>query len=539
MTQIEKYRMQSGGRVKLAGGSVDTYYRCAEPMTSNCPGGALDTANNFKALREKPPLSLLMAFFPDDSHSIKARLRGAGLYRHLRMDQGPGGNFTEFQLSENPVKLKYELTTEQGFAMLEHVVQDQMSTGQFGCVVPLICDIQSSFQQNDYRRTSQLVEQFKIVCTQASLVLPDGDHTGSKSGFFFIRPTETNSPVEFSTTLIPEVKKRVRAALTAPESLAEYARKYILTGSSYQDALTLVAKTLKERGHTDYSGSGLLYFQPDCIVSNDGSVEVEKVNMPDVGFFLTQLDTQGNHPLEQVVKVNNRLRDELTSVLDKQFPCQHITLVTRDEVLSARSDTLELLEIQALRQSLQKLGKAVAVVGISDSATLSSKTQVLMLNTYTESPAYAELVNKVVKEKIVCFPDPLLKAFQEKATTLKRIEVSGKRLNTFLNLIKPKDINESNAERLHMEIGKYLDMAGITDDILYISFEGLRTPVPVFQYSLHSFFQIYNAIERETKNGRKVDSIVISPVPFSRNSAVFRGSDGPRLAAFRFMFTQE
>lgn len=54
----------------MAGGSVDTYYQCAEPTIVQGVSGASETARRFKELREKPSLPLLLAFFPDNPKNI-------------------------------------------------------------------------------------------------------------------------------------------------------------------------------------------------------------------------------------------------------------------------------------------------------------------------------------------------------------------------------------------------------------------------------------------------------------------------------------
>lgn len=534
----EQYQILDGGRVKLAGGSVNTYYNCAQPIIEKGMSGAYETATNFKDLRNKPPTSLLLAFFPENPKNIKQRLRGAGLYRHLRMDQGPGGNFTAFNFSDKETNLGRLLTTEQGYALLEYSVQEQINTGQFGALIPLIQEIQKSFQKNDYRQTAQQTEQFQFLCAQSGLLLPNGENTGSKTGFFFIRPTHTDTPTKFPMHAISEVKEKVAVALKEPESLAEYARRYIREGKSYDSALSMAENTYREKGHVQYNGNGLLYFQPDCFVSRDGEIQVEKINMPDVGFFLTQIRNDSNAPLADVQHVNMRLRAKVDTVIASSLRKTSVTLVTRDEVVNQNSDTLELLEIQALCESLKNQGKKVHVLPLSAYKNIDSGTQVMLLNVNTDTNDFARFTEKIVRNDIICYPDPLLRAFQEKATTMKRITLEGKKLGYFLNFIKPKDLNAQNSIQLQQEIFKYLDIAGIKEDIMYVTFPGLKTPIPVFRYSIHSFFQIYNAIQKELERGRKIDSIHFSPVPFEREKAMFKGADGPRISAFRFMFTK-
>ncbi len=73
-------------------------------------------------------------------------------------------------------------------------------------------------------------------------------------------------------------------------------------------------------------------------------------------------------------------------------------------------------------------------------------------------------------------------------------------------------------------------------DILYAFVPGQKTPVPLFRYSLHSFAQLSNAVERSRKAGIEVSSIYIRPVPFKRETAIFGDGNGKRIAAFRPMY---
>lgn len=536
----EQYQIHGAGRVKMAGGSVNSYYECAEPIIQHGVTGAAETATNFRNLRERPPLPLLLAFFPDEPQNIKRRLRGAGLYRHLRMDQGPGGNFTAFQSTGQEKPLSYSLTTESGYAMLEHPVAQQLATGQFASITPLVGEIEQAFQQNDYRRTAQLVEQFQLLAVQAGVTLPNGEQVGSKTGFFFIRPTLTDSPVEFPSTLIPAVKDKVMAVMQAPLAMADYAKQQLAKGVSYEDAVSQGRQLYYSNGGAEKNDSpdGLIYFQPDCFIDNQGNVHVEKVNTPDVGLFLTQLDTQGNLPLAAVVEVNRQLRCEVENTIQQHFPGRAVTIVTRDEVLQNGADTLEQLEIQALSESLTKMGKQVSVKAISQTDLLTDKDQVLLLNVPAHTPSFKQFATRVARQNIVCYPNPMLREYEDMMTSLRKVEIGGDKLAKLLAVIKPKELNQGNAERLHAEILKYLDAAQITEDILYVTFPGSRQTIPVFRYSLHSFFQIYNAFEKEQQQGRRPQTITFSPVPFTPESAIFTGKDGPRLSAFRFMFTK-
>ena len=157
-----EYTIDNCGRVKMAGGSFKTYYDLAEAIREVEEPSAeaiIKTHNNFKNIRKQPPFDLLLAFFPDDCANISYRLRGAGAYRHLRMDQGPGGNFTRFDLG-NEDMLRYNLQKEKGFAMPEELINNQLQTEAYPELLSLKESIQKSFEKNDYNKTAILVNKF-------------------------------------------------------------------------------------------------------------------------------------------------------------------------------------------------------------------------------------------------------------------------------------------------------------------------------------------------------------------------------------------
>jgi hypothetical protein len=149
-----QYKILSGGRVKAAGGSVEPYYRCAEPVITLGSQGSFETYENFRHLIEKPPFPLLLAYFPYDRQVISRRLRGAGLYRHLRTDQGPGGNFLAHSTVEEDGLLSYEIIGDEGYALPEYSVTKQLEDNNLSqALFPLVEQIQKKFQKNCYRET--------------------------------------------------------------------------------------------------------------------------------------------------------------------------------------------------------------------------------------------------------------------------------------------------------------------------------------------------------------------------------------------------
>lgn len=533
-----EYTIDNCGRVKMAGGSFKTYYDLAEAIRAVEEPSAeaiIQTHNNFKNIRKQPPFDLLLAFFPDDSANISYRLRGAGAYRHLRMDQGPGGNFTRFDLGEENM-LRYNLQKEKGFAMPEELISNQLQTEAYPELLSLKEAIQKSFEKNDYNKTAILVNKFTTLAKSLGLDMHNGEHVGSKSGFFFIRPTATDRPTHFPIEKIPHLKAKIDEALNKSLSLAEYTREYLRSGKNFLEATTLARQKYAEKGGKDYQDNGLLYFQPDCFVDNRGNVEVEKINMPDVGMFMTMLNRPSNGALQNVVNANLDLKDRLKQTCADFLTKDEIVLITRDDVLDYKADTLELLEIKALKDMLHSIGKQVSVKSLSDYESLNKSQEILLLNVNADNKDYGKFAEHIVKQELTCYADPLVYYFKDEATTLKTMEIPHEHMEHFLQLIKPKDINAKNAENIYNRLQYIMKHYDMNEDILYANISGYKMPVPVFKYSLHSFGQIYKAYEKMNNPAGKIK---LSSVPVNSDNAIFYGKDAPRLAAYRFMCRKE
>ncbi len=523
---MNQFEIGIGGRAKMAGGSMDIYYQAAEPTLAQGSKGALETHSNFMELRDNPPPELSAAYFPSVGPELKQRLRGAGLYRYLRMDQGPGGNFTAFTVNGGEQQA-FNLSEPVPHALLEESVRDQiLHMPELGA---LALSLTAAYAKRNLGMTFGLMKQFGQLAEDNGVILPSSA-VGSRNGFFLINPVETNQ-AKLSANSEPAVEQ----ALTKVRSFAHTARENILAGMSFKQAVALAQQYPKE---PEDEPDDLIYFQPDCFVDVDGNVVVEKINFPDVGFFLTEIDNAGNKPLLQVIEIVERLQAQVCDSFTANLKSSHITLVVKDESITESTDLLEVNEAKALRKMLEVSGFTVDVLGISDYARVRNDTSVLMLNPDSESQSFANFTERVVRENIPTYPDPLLKVFEQEATTLSTTVLEGKYLERFLTLVKPKEISENNASKLHEELNKMLRLGGISDeiDILYAFVPGQKIPVPLFRHSFHSFMQLNNAIERNKRDSKNASSVTLRSVPFNKETAVFGDTKGKRLAAFRPMY---
>ncbi|MFV0627419.1 MAG: hypothetical protein ACK5N8_08755 [Alphaproteobacteria bacterium] len=471
---------------------------------------------------------------PGNAQEINYRLRGAGAYRHLRMDQGPGGNFTRFDLG-NDDRLKYNLQKDKGFALPEQILSEQFDRLQDSELNSFVEEIQKAFEKNDYNKTAILTNKFRTLAEAKGVAFHNGENVGSKSGFFFIRPTGADKNVEFPITKIPELRAKIDEALNKSLSLAEYARGHIRDGKSYEEAIIRAEKDFHQKGNVDYKEKGLLYFQPDCFVDNKGNVEIEKINMPDVGMFMTMLNRPSNQHIQKVIESNFELKDKIKKSAETYLNKDDVVLMTREEVVDYKSDSLEILEIKALKKMLESIGKNVSIKTLRDYETINKNQEVLLLNVDIANVNYGKFTEHMIRNEIDCYSDPLVYRFKDKATTLKTLEVPSQHMENFLNIIKPKDINAKNAENTFSRLQNMMGKMDMREDILYANVTGYKTPVPVFKYSLHSFAQVYNAYEKSQAEDKKIS---FSSVPLNEANAVFYKDEKPRMSAFRFMCTK-
>ncbi|HMS50446.1 MAG TPA: hypothetical protein PKA02_03370 [Candidatus Saccharibacteria bacterium] len=527
---MSEFEIAEGGRVKMAGGSVDMYYDAAEAMIVDGNSGALEAHESFMRLREDAPAELRAAFFPSVGPELKQRLRGAGLYRFLRMDQGPGGNFTAFAVDDDigSPQQAFEVATPVPHALLEESVKE--SIADYPELGALALSVTAAYAKNNLGQTFGLMNQFVERAEISGVKLPDSA-VGSRSGFFLINPVETGARLSADSQPV------VQEALASVRSHAAVARQHIRDGLPFRQAVELATHNPQEPEDTP---DDLLYFQPDCFVDTDGNVAIERINFPDVGFFLSEIDRANNKPLEQVVTIVEKLKEQVGAAIERHIVTSHVTIVVKDESLESSTDMLEVNEAKALTKMLETIGFKVSVLGVSQHDMIAGDTSMIILNPDVESEAYAAFTEKVVKTDIPTFPDPLLKVFEHEATTLPTFQVAGRHLEKLLNLVQPKKIDKDNASRIHEELFRMLERGKIPEDadILYAFVPGQKTPVPLFRYSLHSFMQLSNAVEKSRKAGIDVSSIYLRSVPFNRETAVFGDANGKRLAAFRPMYVR-
>lgn len=531
--------LPDGGRIKAGSISPTILYDLAEDyMLDPSAEAAYNVTRGVDLLRKKPPQSILVSFFPLDRQTIQQNIRGAGLYRpFLKTDQGPAGNFTGFTF-ENNANQQFQIMDEYGYVIPEvHISEMIAEHPAVEEMNGLIEEIDMAYREGDYAGCSQLIQIFKESCGALGI---QSDRTADvgRGAFFFCRPVSTEPSASLAPTLQSDIEARVNDIVRRIEARAQMIRFYVGQGIELRKAVQLVER---DSNQAPAEISPIAYFQADVFVGKSGRVLVDQIQYPDVGFFLTALDPRGNPEIERVGAINRRLVDEAaTSIVDTAKERDGITIVTRDEVVEQKEDTLELLEIQALTQALTERGLRVEIASLSEAIRDPNSDLLLLLNLRQETSAYRELIEQVAHGDKVCYPDPFVQLCSPDATDLRRIVVEGLHLRKFIEAVRPikGGFNQQNAHHRMRTIENILTRAGIAEDIIYFDIPGEYAPVPTFRYSPHSFAQVYNAVNRQSREGNNVDRIVAKPIPFDRTDQRLMGEDGPRLAAFRTMFVR-
>lgn len=543
----ERYRMvMAGGRVKSAGASLTHLYNAAAPVleTPGSVDAVFQTAKEFARLKEKPPIEIRIAFFPQDEDAMRVAFKGSGIYRPtIKTDQGPAGNVGYFYINDiQQSSIQGRIAKEEGVAVVERFLQnrlDQASLSQEDkeAIGLAIIAVQQSYQTGDYRKA------YEGILKLRELGLSNGVETTRKAGvgrgeFFFFRPVEMQDRLIVGKDLADAISLKTQEVVDRIERLAEATKQYVRQGLSIQDAM-LQAEGSQENIYLDESSRGLLYFQPDVLLRSDGTFDIEKINMPDLGIFLTQINSPENGSLNEIKTINEGIKKEILDTVADSVT-QDVFLITRDEVLDNCEDTLEQLEIAAFGEGLRTRGKNVNVKSLKSVRDLPLVSSVILFNVDTQSSDFENLLYRVAADEIQCFPDPFIRLFEKETTTFSGKKIGGQVLNKFLKIISPSALDKpEGVYSKQVAINNALRLGGINEDIIYFFVNGDRSFIPTFRYDIKSFSEVYKAVENVRRRGEDISEITAIPVPFNPKDAVIEGHDGPRLAVFRFTFVKK
>lgn len=540
----ERYRMvMAGGRVKSAGASLIHLYDVASPIleTPDSMDASFETARRFASFKEKPPIEIRMGFFPQDEGSMRAAFKGLGIYRPtIKTDQGPGGNVGYFDISSNGSQINGRIIREEGVAVVEEFLRRRFEDANLSNLQQeemsiLIGKVQEYYKSGNYRGAYEAIQSLRKKGFEF------GIETTRKAGvgrgeFFFFRPVEMQKKPTIGKDLTDRISLKTEEVVGKIERLAQVTKQYVRQGLSIEDAVRQ-AENLQEDVYLEDGARGLLYFQPDILLRSDGTFDIEKISMPDLGAFLTQIDSSGNSSLNEIKTINEEIKKEILNTVADSVG-QEVMFITRDEVLENCEDTLEQLEIAAFGEGLKTKGKNVSVESLRSVRNIPTGSSIILFNVDIHSFDFENLLYRVAAGELQCFPDPFIKLFEKDATTFPKKKIQGQVLDKFLKVISPSALGDPKGVHLkRVSINNALKRGGIREDIIYFSFNGSNV-IPTFRYDIKSFSEVYKAVENARRRGEDVSELTVIPIPFKPKDAVIEGRDGPRLAVFRFAFVK-
>lgn len=511
---------RSGGRVKTAGLGLDLLYPEEAKLFAEDPSPerAARLRAAFREVQDNPPPRLSAAFFPQERRAVKQHLARAGLYRpFLKTDQGPPGTFLPFTTGEGAEIRPYRIARREGVAVPEaHAAEALTADAASRATVDRVRELYREY------RLEECAGAIGELAAHVGYHRRDADV--GRGLFFFCNASAADEPVTIPEHVCAKVERVVNELMERAQAKAAHAKALYRGGMPLSEALASARAAEPVEPP--------LYFQADVYLTRDGDVQVDQIQLPDLGLFLTQLPSDGYAILPRVQRIVHDLRERAMEQLATLRSPTY--LLTRPAVLECREDTLEQLEILALGQMAREVCLDLRVGTPADVARLPAGAQVLLLNVDPASPECAALLERTARGEIACTPDPFLKLLSPELTTLRRVAVRGKPLERFLQTIRAGgQMTAKSYHAFHRGIERIYHHGGHTADILHVEVPGERTPTPTLRHSVHSFTSLYNTCSR---NG--FPDLWIRDVPVGRENAIVHSDTGPHLSALRFFFSR-
>lgn len=283
-----------------------------------------------------------------------------------------------------------------------------------------------------------------------------------------------------------------------------------------------------------------LYFQIDFFVKKDKSFNVSDVGLPDVGFFLSDINPQGNQTVKEAQQtVTERLSDVVDSVNRKtrEHRTKMVCFITRRSVIENREDTLEIKEIKVLRDSLEAMGLRSRVISDDQASEMTPDELGILMNVDTSLPGFQKLLKqRIYDESVPIYPDPFLLLAQNELTEHPQVTIPKERLDllkgVFTSTAKASNIERSAVQLAAVE--QLIKRSGMPDgcDILHMFIPGQPTPVPFYRYDLRG-------LQIALNYAKDAPQVMLRGIPVNSENAVLFDPDGkPLYTTFRYMFNQ-
>lgn len=522
------YAMSNAGRVKAAGVPMDVVFDPSGPFRdSPTLKNAQVITETFANLRQSPPDEIRNRFFPRDRGNKSMFRSGPLLLRPiLKTDQG-AGQFLPFDLgTEKDHKLRFQIDHEEGYFIPEIYFERQLQEkGYPSEVMNALSEVERQFQKLDIPEAQLAYERMQIACEKAGIVYQREAQVG-RDALFFIRPTIGNEPI--------------RIPLSAQKSILDaiYEQVELFTERAIDAKKDFAQK--QNLGLRRQSVNLPPYFQVDVQLFSNGEAKVDQIQIPDVGLFLTTLNADRSLPLQEVQK---RVEPLLSSVSQSIMSLQknntrQLFLVTRPEVLQNDVDVLEIREIQAISQGLDKYGFATEIISVDQACFLQPADTAFFLNVDTQTDAFNTLLKKnIFGEGANFYPDPFLITKLNEMTGYQRIKLDIEEIDALKTIVSEVEgRTHGSGEKQFIQLlalDNFLTKLGLLEDVFHMYISSQNTPVACYRYDAKGFQNALNYI----KPG---DHVEIRSIPISPENAVLVDPNNrPIYSVFRFMVFQE
>lgn len=473
-------------------------------------------------LQENPSPEFEASCFP---YNPRQMARGLGLYRPvLKSDQGPGGNFAKFEIGGNKLE-KSRITEERGLSIPENYFRENI-TDDFACETAL------HYAAGNLEKTREMLEKTAMK----------GETERRQVGrlpFFFCRPVKLHPGARIPEELARKIEIETDSILCNLESRSEGAgQSYERSRRSGMAFKMSVEKALESGEEAKARKPRIIYAQPDVVIRKDGSFFAEKINVPDLCMFQTQVDSYGNEIFDDIRNLVSRLGEEVAAVLDRFYARGDINIVVDLETKNGTGDTLEIKETHAMKRLLESY-RSVKI--ITPQELTGNERNILLLNADVRRSEYEKLFDMCYLGDASCYPDPFARILSEEPTLPNR-RLSGmsdifgnSETDGFIESIKPpKEISNVSITEYMLRVMSYMLSRGIRNPIQYIKTSNERSPIAITM-NYHGISKLYSRLKNQQP---APESITLYGIPFRPQHSVIDDANGSRYYAFRFMATR-
>lgn len=524
--------MSRGGRVKAAGLSFNMFTDPAEAYLNHpSAGNAAEMTNTYHTLRRSPPDAVRDRFFPRNPSTHGMLKNGAALPRtSITNHQGIGQFLAHNKRGriQTETEVRIDVAKQTGFAILEKYLEDQIDKLRHPfSMYSKVLEVKEHFANGNISEAQLAYERLIVTGEKLGIQVQRTANVG-RDGLFFFHPSVPRSPIEMDSTTHERMQHKGNQLV---EIMVE-------TAHQKREQFALEQELYTSSNKINYPP---LYFQIDFLIKNNKSFTVSDVGLPDVGLFLTAIESEGNQTVEEAKQtVAERLHKVSLSIFNKaiEHRSKTISFITKKPVIQNNEDTLEITEIKVLRDSLEKTGFRTNIVSEEQALDMTSDELGVLMNVDTSSPGFQNLLKKrLVDESAPIYPDPFLLLAQHELTELPQVTVSKDNIDllkgVFTTTERAGNIEKSAVQLAAVE--RIIRKLGMPDecDIFHMYIPGQSTPVPFYQYDLRGL-QIALNYASDTSE------VLLRGIPVNPDNVVLFDPDNkPVYTTFRYMFNQQ